>query len=188
MTTVAEARSFGAVRAKPALGHRLRRRSLPYLLLAPSLILLAAFTYAPILRVAWDSLHDEGHATGKSAFVGLGNYIALFSDKAFGQSVVNNLIYAAGTVPISMALALLFAMALQRSTRFNAVVREKVIDPRRAATPSPHLIENLRRAAQYDRPQPAKRIGVDAARQTSLTRERRRYRGAPCAAINEGDP
>ena len=129
MTTVVEARTFGAMRAKPALGHRLRRRSLPYLLLAPSLLLLAAFTYAPILRVAWDSLHDQGHATGKSTFVGLGNYIALFSDKAFGQSVVNNLVYAAGTVPLSMALALLFAMALQRSTRFNAVVRVLLLFP-----------------------------------------------------------
>jgi sn-glycerol 3-phosphate transport system permease protein len=129
MTSVAEAQTFGAVRAKPALGHRLRRRSLPWLLLAPSLVLLAAFTYAPILRVAWDSLNDTAHATGKTTFVGLGNYIALFSDKAFGQSVVNNLIYAAGTVPISMALALLFALAVQRSSRFNSVVRALLLFP-----------------------------------------------------------
>jgi sn-glycerol 3-phosphate transport system permease protein len=129
MTTVAEAGSFGAVRARPALGHRLRRRSLPYLLLAPSLLLLAAFTYAPILRVAWESLYDQGHATGRSPFVGLGNYTALFADKAFGQSVVNNLIYAAGTVPLSMALALLFALAAQRATRFNAFIRVLLLFP-----------------------------------------------------------
>jgi sn-glycerol 3-phosphate transport system permease protein len=126
---MAEAQTFGAARAKPALGLRLRRRSLPWLLLAPSLVLLAAFTYAPILRVAWDSLNDTAHATGKTTFVGLGNYIALFSDKAFGQSVVNNLIYAAGTVPISMALALLFALAVQRSSRFNSVVRALLLFP-----------------------------------------------------------
>lgn len=46
---------------------------------------------------------------------------------------------------------------------FNAVVREKIVDPGRAATPSPHLIENLRRAAQYDRPQSAARIDADIA-------------------------
>ena len=129
MTSVAEARSFGAARARPARGPWLRRRSLPWLLLAPSLLLLAAFTYVPILRVAWDSLHDTPHATGKTAFVGLGNYAALFGDKAFGQSVVNNLIYAVGTVPLSMALALLFALALQRSTRFNSVVRALLLFP-----------------------------------------------------------
>jgi sn-glycerol 3-phosphate transport system permease protein len=129
MTSVAAAQSFGAERVRPALGQRLRRRSLPWLLLAPSLVLLAAFTYLPILRVAWDSLQDTSHATGKSLFVGLGNYTALFADKAFGQSVVNNLIYAAGTVPASMALALLFALAVQRATRFNAVMRALLLFP-----------------------------------------------------------
>jgi radical SAM PhpK family P-methyltransferase len=34
---------------------------------------------------------------------------------------------------------------------FNAVVREQVVEPARPET-SPHLIENLRRACQYDRP------------------------------------
>ena len=129
MTTVAEAGSFGAVRAKPALAQRLQRRTLPWLLLAPSLVLLAGFTYLPILRVAWDSLYDQQHATGKSTFVGLANYAALFSDRAFGESVVNNLIYAAATVPISMALALLFALAVQRSSRFNSAIRALLLFP-----------------------------------------------------------
>ena len=129
MTSVAEVRPFGAVSARPALGRRLQRRSLPWLLLAPSLVLLAAFTYAPILRVAWDSLYDQQHATGKTSFVGLANYAALFSDKAFGQSVVNNLVYAVGTVPLSIALALLFALAVQRSSRFNSVVRALLLFP-----------------------------------------------------------
>ncbi len=69
-------------------------------------------------------------APGSSQFVRLGNYAALFADKAFTQSVVNNLIYAAGTVPPSKALALLFALALQRSTRFNAVMRALLLFPR----------------------------------------------------------
>src|SRR5205809_7504562 len=116
MTSVAAARSFGAAsRARRALAPRLQRRALPYLLLAPSLLLLAAFTYLPIVRLAWESLHDKPHGTATTLWVGLGNYINLFADKAFTQSVANNLVYAAGTVPASMALALLFALAVQRS-------------------------------------------------------------------------
>ena len=130
MTTVAATQApFDASRARLALGHRLRRRLLPWLLLAPSLLLLAAFTYLPIVRVAWDSLHDKTHGTATTLWVGVGNYTALFSDKAFTQSVVNNLIYAAGTVPLSMALALLFALAVQRATRFNAIVRALLLFP-----------------------------------------------------------
>ena len=108
---------------------RLARRAWPYLLLAPSLILLAAFTYLPIVRVVWDSLHNKVHGTTATLFVGLRNYTDLFADKAFVQSVLNNLVYAVGTVPLSMALALLFALALQRSGRINSVMRALLLFP-----------------------------------------------------------
>ena len=88
------------------------RRALPFLLLGPSLLLLAAFTYIPILRVLGESLFETSHATAKISLVGLGNYAALLSDRAFINSVTNNLTYAVGTVPISMALALLFVLAI----------------------------------------------------------------------------
>lgn len=108
---------------------RLARRVWPYLLLAPSLLLLAAFTYLPIVRVAWESLYDKPHGAPASLFVGLRNYSDLFADKAFLQAVINNLVYAVGTVPVSMALALLFALALQRSGRANAVMRALLLFP-----------------------------------------------------------
>jgi sn-glycerol 3-phosphate transport system permease protein len=132
MTSVAAAQSppLGVTR-RPRLAWRTRlaRRTWPYLLLAPSLVLLAAFTYLPVVRVAWESLHEKMHGSTTTLFVGLRNYSDLFSDKAFIQSVVNNLVYAAGTVPPSMALALLFALALQRSTRVNAMLRAIMLFP-----------------------------------------------------------
>lgn len=102
---------------------------MPYLLLAPSLVLLAGFTYLPIVRVAWDSLRDRPLGRATSLFVGFGNYLGLFSDHAFVKAVVNNLIYAFGTVPLSMVLALLFALALQRSTRVNSMLRALLLFP-----------------------------------------------------------
>ena len=127
MASVAETQaSFGGLRDRLALGHRLRRRTLPWFLLAPSLLLLLAFTYLPIVRVAWESLHDKPHATGTTLWVGLGNYTALFADKAFTRSVVNNLVYAAGTVPASMAVALLFALAVALYGLF-ALLERKVV-------------------------------------------------------------
>jgi sn-glycerol 3-phosphate transport system permease protein len=108
---------------------RLGRCALPYLLLMPSLLLLAGFTYLPIVRVIWDSLHDRPPGQAKSLFVGLENYAGLFSDHAFLKAVTNNLVYAVGTVPLSMSLALLFALALQRSTRMNAMLRALLLFP-----------------------------------------------------------
>ncbi len=131
MTSIAtEVPPLAAARpTRRAMRTRFARRALPYLLLAPSLLLLAGFTYLPILRVVWDSLHDRVPGGTRSLFVGIGNYAGLFSDQAFLKAVVNNLIYAVGTVPISMVLALLFALALQRSTRVNSMLRALLLFP-----------------------------------------------------------
>ncbi|MBV8393612.1 MAG: sugar ABC transporter permease [Alphaproteobacteria bacterium] len=130
MTSIAAAAPSRAVsRQRQASRARRMRRALPYMLLAPSLLLLAGFTYWPIVRVLWESLHDKPHGGGETRFVGLGNYAVLFTDQAFRQSVINNLVYAIGTVPISLALALLFALALQRAGRLNAVMRALLLFP-----------------------------------------------------------
>jgi sn-glycerol 3-phosphate transport system permease protein len=131
MTSIAtQAPGFSAdMRKRRSVRIRLSRRAWPYLLLAPSLLLLAAFTYLPIVRVAWESFYDQPHGAPASLFVGWRNYSDLFADKAFLQAVINNLVYAVGTVPASMALALLFALALQRSGRVNAVMRALLLFP-----------------------------------------------------------
>ncbi|WP_255468765.1 carbohydrate ABC transporter permease [Reyranella sp. CPCC 100927] len=103
---------------------------LAYMLLLPSLLGLAAFTYLPVLRVAIDALHVTPHgAGGATRFVGLENFARVLGDAAFRQAALNNLIYAVGTVGPSVVLALLFALAVRRSTRFNAVVRTILFFP-----------------------------------------------------------
>ncbi len=98
-----------------------------YALLAPSLIFLATFTYWPVAQVFWQSLHqfDRGHST----FVGLGNFAALVQDVSFRHALTNNLLYALGTIVPSLILALWFAVALQQSTWFNALLRSLIFVP-----------------------------------------------------------
>lgn len=94
-----------------------------YALLLPSLILLAVFTYMPVLQVIWDSFHLRSKPGAPFSFAGLENYRAIFGDKAFLKALVNNLIYAVGTLIPSLILALGIAMALSRSTWLNALLR-----------------------------------------------------------------
>lgn len=98
-----------------------------YVLLAPSLIFLAAFTYWPVMQVLWQSLHQQDR--GASTFVGLANFTAIFADSAFRHALVNNLIYAVGTVVPSLILALGFAIALQQSSWFNGLLRSLIFAP-----------------------------------------------------------
>ena len=88
---------------------------------APTLLLLAAFTYWPIIEALWDAFHTVDRA-GRTA-ASLDNFRALFSDPAFRKAALNNLLYALATVPPTLALALAFALALVRSARVSAVLR-----------------------------------------------------------------
>lgn len=96
---------------------------LAFAMLAPSLVFLALFTYWPVVQVLWQSLHGQVRVGGPQAYVGLDNFQKLFADPAFRKALLNNLIYAFGTVIPSLVLALGFAMALARTSRINALFR-----------------------------------------------------------------
>ncbi len=81
-----------------------------WLLLLPALILLIAFTHLPAVQTVVDSLWSTPRGRRPSAFVGLANYRRMFADPVFAQAMVNNTIYAALTIPASIALALAMAI------------------------------------------------------------------------------
>lgn len=96
-------------------------------LLAPSGVFLALFTYWPVIRVALDSLSVRAFR-GPTQW-GLANFERLFADPRFATAVINNLVYAAGTVLPSLILALAFALGLQQATRLNGALRALVTLP-----------------------------------------------------------
>jgi sn-glycerol 3-phosphate transport system permease protein len=80
-----------------------------WLLLLPAAALLALFTHYPATATAWHSVFATPKGGRPPAYVGLDNYAQLVDDPIFWQSLSNNLWYAAGTIPLSIALALLMA-------------------------------------------------------------------------------
>lgn len=122
--------TLGAAAAPAAAVRRLvRRRSAwpPYALLLPSGVFLLMFTYWPVLQVALGSLTVR--TFGGTAHWGIGNYTRLFADPHFATAVRNNLVYAAGTIIPSLALALLFALGLRESTRLTTPLRTLIVLP-----------------------------------------------------------
>jgi len=125
---IEQAPSLAATGVAARTARRSRARWLPALiLLAPSLIFLFAFTYWPVVRVFGQSF-AVGRFAGQHA-LGLGNYQRLFADPHFARAAWNNLVYAAGTIVPSLVLALLFALALRKTTRLNTVLRTLVVMP-----------------------------------------------------------
>jgi sn-glycerol 3-phosphate transport system permease protein len=97
------------------LGHVRRRwRIQPYLFLLPSLVFLTTFTYYPILFSLRLSLYQASATVAHPTFVGLKNYTNLAADPIFGQVLENSAEFLAGTVPVTVGLALLLALLLNR--------------------------------------------------------------------------
>lgn len=103
------------------------RHALGWALVAPSFVFLLLFTYWPAVKVVWQSLHEE--TRGQTVFVGLSNFAAILADPSFQHALVNNGIYAVGTVVPSLCLALGFALALERSKFVNVILRSIFFAP-----------------------------------------------------------
>ena len=94
-----------------------------WLLLLPAFALLAAFTYVPAVGSVIGSLYSTPHGARPSRFVGLDSYATMIADPVFWRALSNSAIYAAGTVPLAIALALAMALLVDGSAPGRALVR-----------------------------------------------------------------
>lgn len=94
-----------------------------WLLVLPAAVFIFAFTNLPLIATAVSSLYSQPIAGHAGRFIGLGNYYDLFADPSFERSLLNNILYAAITVPASVVLALLMALAVNTAIPGRALVR-----------------------------------------------------------------
>ena len=81
-----------------------------WLLVLPALVMLFAFTHYPAVITFWHSFFSTARGKREAKFVGLENYLTLLEDDIFWQVLWNNFLYALGTIPISVGLAIVMAL------------------------------------------------------------------------------
>ena len=81
-----------------------------WLLVLPAAALLALFTHYPVFATLWGSFHSTPKGARPAVWVGVDNYRQLVDDPIFWQALVNNLWFAVGTIPASIAIALVMAV------------------------------------------------------------------------------
>ncbi|ACR79583.1 MULTISPECIES: carbohydrate ABC transporter permease [Kosmotoga] len=92
---------------------RLRNSLKIFLLLSPWIVSFLTFKLYPVGYSFYLSFTRYNPIRGKPpTFVGLKNYIKLFSDPTFMKALKNTLIFVVGTVPITTIIALLIAAVL----------------------------------------------------------------------------
>lgn len=136
METTAPAQTAAKTLAIPSAATRpLLSRLLPYLLVAPTLILVTVFTIMPAINSILASLTKPGRRpTDPVEFVGLQNYADLFNPAHFiGANFVpilgNTIMFAVATVVISLPLALGLALLLNRKIRGLGLWRFSIFYP-----------------------------------------------------------
>ncbi|TEA77043.1 carbohydrate ABC transporter permease [Allopusillimonas ginsengisoli] len=100
-----------------------------WLLLLPAMVLLAAFTHYPALATLWNSFFSTPKANRPAVFVGADNYVAMSHDPVFWQALWNNLFYALVTIPVSVAVALIMALWVNRNLAGRGFLRLAYFTP-----------------------------------------------------------
>jgi len=100
-----------------------------WLLLLPAAVLLVAFTHYPTIATLGQSFFSTGTATRASVFVGLENYQLLLGDEVFWKVAHNNFWYAIGTIPASIAIAILMAVWVNGRLPARGLVRMAYFTP-----------------------------------------------------------
>ncbi|MGO1259129.1 MAG: carbohydrate ABC transporter permease, partial [Brachybacterium sp.] len=118
-----------------------RRRSGPraaesrwgLLLAAPAALHTLIWIGIPIIVAFILSLTAYDVVT-RPQFTGLANYARIFQDEIFWKAVLNNVVIAGVGIPISMFLALVFAVMLNRAIPGRGIFRVMVFLPHITAT------------------------------------------------------
>ncbi|GAA4255888.1 carbohydrate ABC transporter permease [Dactylosporangium darangshiense] len=120
----------------PARGTRRRRSALPYVLVLPAVLLFVLFILAPGAYAVVLSLQRRKVSGGllgtgsKVVWVGLDNYRQVLTDGELWSSALRMLEVGAITIPVTIGLALLFALLLDTArARFTRAARLLIFLP-----------------------------------------------------------
>lgn len=107
-----------------AMSIKWQRRIQPYIFAGPAVALLAGFLAIPALLTLYQSLLDASSTN----FVGLNNYMAVFTDRLMLQAFRNNLIWLILGTALCVVLGLLIAVLADRS-KFETVAKSLIFMP-----------------------------------------------------------
>ena len=101
----------------------------PYIVIAPSLLVLLVFWVYPIFEMVGLSFYKWDLISPVKQWVGLANYASLLRDATFFQALANTLTYTFFTVALSVGIGMAVALFLMKQTRANRFLQAVVFSP-----------------------------------------------------------
>jgi len=106
-------------------------RLTPYMFMAPAAVIMAIALLYPLGYMVWGSFRawDPSQTIGEAEFVGLKNYITLWNDPNFHESLGVTLKFAFFVVTLEMIIGVGLALLLDRDVRGMSILRTMFILP-----------------------------------------------------------
>jgi ABC-type sugar transport system permease subunit len=104
------------------------RKEMNLLWVLPAFLLYFIFKLAPMIAGIYLSLLDWD-GIEPPEFVGLRNYVRMFSDEIIGIALLNNVVYALGTVAGKIVISLFLALLLNQALRGRSFYRTALFLP-----------------------------------------------------------
>lgn len=105
-----------------------RRHRFPYLLLAPTALLLLAFLIFPFFSLFYYGFQETA-LDGATTFVGLDNYSYLFQETRFGRNAIATLLYLFGNLALSVPVGYFAALLVTSGIRGSGFLRTTLLIP-----------------------------------------------------------
>lgn len=87
----------------------------PYVYLIPAAVIMAIFIFWPFLQTIIRSLYSTDSLGRNALFIGLGNYIELFTSSSFYNSLIVTVLFVAIVVVFGVVLGFVTALLCQRT-------------------------------------------------------------------------
>lgn len=111
------------VHGKKRYRYSVTRSRAGYLFILPSMTIFAVFVFMPLLISVGFSLLNFDMMFHNIDFRGISNYVKLFQDHRFYNSLWNTLYYTVCMVPIQIGLALMAAVFLASQSKINSFLK-----------------------------------------------------------------
>src|ERR671921_921367 len=108
----------------------LSERRLAFLMVSPSMLLIALVAAYPIAYGIWLSLHEYSvRVAGLSRWAGLRNYSTALGDSEWWAAFTHTMIFAASSVTLELLIGLGMAMAMHAAFKGQGLLRTTVLVP-----------------------------------------------------------
>ncbi|QUI22608.1 sugar ABC transporter permease [Vallitalea pronyensis] len=106
-----------------------KKHTIRLLFVLPFLIPLFLFWIIPLCLAFAISFTDWDYLSADIHFVGLYNYVDIFTDSDFMKALINTLVFGLGTIVSTIALGLLFAFIFQKNFKGHRIYQMIIFSP-----------------------------------------------------------